>query len=164
MLRVEHRGPYHAIGSDGLLVVALMKRPIDHALVSTLGDVLGRVLRQNDNRIIYVHITALDGGEAPEIAQVVGHYGRLMKRFSNATGAIALVTENEGFTGALVRSAFTAVMAMGRAELTGRAFPDVATAALWAERAARGRGIPNPPHRSEIEAAIAMLRSAPTGS
>ncbi len=163
-LYVDHQGPFHAIGSDGPLVVALMKRPIDGPLGVALGEVLGRTLRAHGNHIVYLHVTSLDTGGAADIAEVRKHYGDLMARFSGTTGAIAFVAENEGFAGALIRSAFTAVMAMGRSTIVGKAFSEVKDAAEWIEGAGRDKRVPNVPLARTILEGVASLRSIPTAS
>lgn len=163
-LYVDHQGPFHAIGSDGPLVVALMKRPIDATVGKALGEVLGRTLKSTHNRIVYVHVTSLDTGGASDVAEVRRHYGDLMARFSGTIGAIAFVSENEGFTGALVRSAFTAVMAMSRSNLTGKAFSDVKEACDWVELAARQKQVPNVPLARTIAESVAALRPIPSAS
>ncbi len=159
---VDHRGPFHAIGSDGALVIALMIRPIDRVVTAELGRVLSRTLAAHDDHLAYLHITSLESGGAADIAEVRTHYGTLVERFRGAKGAIALVAENDGFTGALVRSGFTAVMAMAaRAELSGKAFAQVAPATHWLRMTALDRGIPTLPTGAEIADSAAQLRRFP---
>lgn len=159
---VDHRGPFHAIGSEGPLVIALMIRPIDHAVTAELGRVLQRALAAHDNHLAYLHITSLESGGAADIAQVRNHYGTLVQRFTHAQGAIALVAENDGFTGALVRSGFTAVMAMtARSTLPGKAFAQVGPAASWLRVTALDREVPTLPTNAEIAERVAELRRFP---
>jgi hypothetical protein len=159
---VDHRGPFHAIGSEGPLVIALMIRPIDRAVTAELGRVLQRTLAAHDNHLAYLHVTSLESGGAADIAEVRTHYGTLVQRFTNAEGAIALVAENDGFTGALVRSGFTAVMAMtARSTLPGKAFAQVGAATHWLRVAALDRGVSSLPSSSEIADRVSELRRFP---
>jgi len=163
-LIVDHRGPFHAIGSDGQLVIALMIRPIDRAVTAELGRVLQRTLAAHQNHLAYLHITSLESGGAADIAEVRKHYGTLVQRFTHAQGAIALVAENDGFTGALVRSSFTAVMAMtGRNGLPGKAFAQVGPATHWLRVTALDRGVSTLPTNPEIAERVAELRRFPAG-
>lgn len=159
---VDHRGPFHAIGSEGPLVIALMIRPIDRAVTAELGRVLQRTLAAHDNHVAYLHITSLESGGAADIAEVRHHYGTLVQRFTGAQGAIALVAENDGFTGALVRSGFTAVMAMAaRGGLTGKAFAQVGPAAQWLRVTATDRGVAALPSHADITDRVGQLRRFP---
>lgn len=164
MLHVEDQGPHHAIGSDGALLVCVMKKPIDADIGTRLGGVLERQLRQHQGRIAYLHLTTLETGGAADVADVRRHYGALMERFSSATGAIAFVSENEGFAGALVRSSFTAVMALSRGGIAGRAFAAVLPASEWLEQAARDKRVPHLPLPRDIAAMVEAVRALPTSS
>jgi hypothetical protein len=98
MLRVDHRGRT-TDGSDGMLVV------VDEALSITRREYASARCSAREvapaRQPSSTHHRARRRRGA-RIAQVVGHHEPA--RFSSATGAIALVTENEGFTGALGRS------------------------------------------------------------
>jgi hypothetical protein len=163
-LHVEAVGPWHAIGSDGALLVCLMKKPIDAAVGEQLGAAIERQLRQHRGRIAYLHVTSLETGGAADVAEVRTHYGALVRRFAGARGPIAFVAENEGFASALARSAFTAVMALAPKSITGRAFASVPPAADWLDVAARDEQVGHAPLAREVVDMVGRLRALPTAS